>query len=168
MLASNNGVDAAQIYLRLALFLNPASDIAKLELAELYGNLEQYDKAIAVIDAIHDGSAFSGNAKVRKALYLNALQKTDDAVALLKAVLDKNPKEDQVVQTLASIESARKNYEAAIPYYDRAIELAGPPRRSIGASITRAGSPMSARSNGRRPSRTSRRRWNSIPSRALC
>jgi tetratricopeptide (TPR) repeat protein len=129
VLAANNGVDAAQIYLRLALFLNPASDIAKLELAELYGNLEQYDKAIAVVDAIHDGSPFFVNSRVRKALYLNALQKTDDSVALLKTLLERNPKDEQIVQSLASIESARKKYEAAIPYYDRAIELAGPPEK---------------------------------------
>ncbi len=129
VLASNNGVDAAQIYLRLALFLNPASDIAKLELAELYGNLEQWDKAISVADTIHDGSPFFVNSRVRKALYLNALQKNDEAVALLKALLEKNPKEEQIVQTLASIESARKNYEASIPYYNRAIELAGAPEK---------------------------------------
>lgn len=126
VLATNNGVDAAQIYLRLALFLNPASDIAKLELADIYGNIEQNDKAISVIDTIREGSPFWTNSRIRKALYLNALQKTDEAVSLLTAVLEKNPKEEQVTQTLASIESARKKYEAAIPYYDRAIELAGP------------------------------------------
>jgi tetratricopeptide (TPR) repeat protein len=126
VLASNNGVDAAQIYLRLALFLNPASDIAKLELAELYGNLEQYDKASAVLEAIQDSSVFAINAHIRKALYLNAQQKADEAVALLTATLDKSPKDEQILQTLASIESARKKYEAAIPYYNRAIELAGP------------------------------------------
>ncbi len=129
VLAANNGVDAAQIYLRLALFLNPASDIAKLELAELYGNLEQYDKAVAVVDAIHDGSPFFVNSRVRKAIYLNALQKPDEAVALLKTLLERNSKEEQIVQTLASIESARKKFDAAIPYYDRAIELAGPPEK---------------------------------------
>lgn len=125
VLATNNGVDAAQIYLRLALFLNPASDIAKLELGELYGNLEQYDKAISVIDTVRDNSPFWINARVRKALYLNALQKSDEAVALLAGVLEKNPKEETLLQTLASIESARKKYDAAIPYYDRAIDLIG-------------------------------------------
>ena len=50
VLAANNGLDAAQIYFRFALFLNPNSDIAKLELAELYGNIEKYAKAISVID----------------------------------------------------------------------------------------------------------------------
>ena len=129
VLATNNGVDAAQIYLRLALFLNPASDIAKLELAELYGNLEQYDKAISVIDTVRDNSSFSVNAKVRKALHLNALQKSDDAVALLRSVAEKNPKEETLLQTLASIESARKKYDAAIPYYDRAIDLIGTPEK---------------------------------------
>jgi len=129
VLATNNGVDAAQIYLRLALFLNPGSDIAKLELAELYGNLEQYDKAVSVIDTVRDNSPFFINARVRKALYLNALQKSDDAVALLTGVLEKNPKEEQVLQTLASIESARKKYDAAIPYYNRAIALMETPEK---------------------------------------
>ncbi len=129
VLATNNGVDAAQIYLRLALFLNPSSDIAKLELAELYGNLDQNDKAIAVLNAIRSNSPFWINAMVRKGLYLNGLQKTDEAVALLTAVLDKNPKEETVLQTLASIESARKKYDAAIPYYDRAIELIPTPEK---------------------------------------
>ncbi len=131
VLATNNGADAAQIYLRLALFLNPGSDIAKLELAELYGsgNSEQYDKAIAVIDTVRENSPFWVNSKIRKAIYLNALQKTDEAVAQLKAVLEKSPKEEQVLQTLASIESARKNYDAAIPYYDRAIELIATPEK---------------------------------------
>jgi tetratricopeptide (TPR) repeat protein len=129
VLAANNGVDAAQIYLRLALFLNPGSDIAKLELAELYGNVDLYDKAIAVIDAIPENSPFWINSRVRKGLYLNALQKTDDAVAQLTAVLDKSPKEEALLQTLASIESARKKYDAAIPYYTRAIDLIGTPEK---------------------------------------
>jgi tetratricopeptide (TPR) repeat protein len=129
VLATNNGVDAAQIYLRLSLFLNPASDIAKLELGELYGNLEQYEKAIAVIDTVREGSSFWINSRVRKALYLNALQKSDEAVALLAGVVEKTPKEETPLQTLASIESARKKYEAAIPYYDRAIDLIGTPEK---------------------------------------
>jgi tetratricopeptide (TPR) repeat protein len=125
VLASNNGVDAAQIYLRLALFLNPHSDIAKLELAELYGGIDQYEKAIEVINGFPDSSPFWLNAQIRKALNLNSLQKTDEAVALLKGLSDKYPSEEPLVQTLATIESARKNYEAAIPYYDKAIALIG-------------------------------------------
>src|SRR5208283_2268349 len=58
VLAANNGVDAAQIYFRLALMLNPESDIAKLELAELYGNVEHYGKAISVIGKIQETSPF--------------------------------------------------------------------------------------------------------------
>jgi tetratricopeptide (TPR) repeat protein len=82
-----------------------------------------------VADTIRDGSPFSLSSRIRKALYLNALQKTDDAIAILTTLLEKNPKEEQLVQTLASIESARKKYEAAIPYYNRAIELAGAPEK---------------------------------------
>lgn len=129
VLAANNGVDAAQIYFRLALLLNPESDIAKLELAELYGNLEQYNKAITVIDKVHDGSPFWINAQMRKALYLNSLQKSDEAVALLAALLAKHPDNQALLQTAAAIESTRKHYEASIPYYDRAIALVGTPEK---------------------------------------
>jgi len=129
VLAANNGVDAAQIYFRLALLLNPGSDIAKLELGELYGSVEQYDKAISVIDKIHDASPFWINAQMRKALYLNSLQKPGDASALLSALLGKNPDNQQLLQTAAAIESTRKNYDAAIPYYDRAIALLGTPEK---------------------------------------
>ncbi|MGO9461468.1 MAG: tetratricopeptide repeat protein [Rhodomicrobium sp.] len=129
VLAANNGIDAAQIYFRLALFLQPGSDIAKLELAELYGNVEQYTKAISVIEKIGETSPFWVNSQVRKALYLNALQKPDDAVAMLAALSVKHPENQQILQTLAAIESARKKFDAAIPYYDRAIALLGTPEK---------------------------------------
>ena len=129
VLATNNGVDAAQIYLRLALFLNPNSDITELELAEIYGGLEQYQKAIDVLDKVPEGSSFWLNVQLRKALNLNAFQKTDDAVALLKRLLEKRPDDGQIAQTIASIESARKSYEASIPYYDRAIASVKDPEK---------------------------------------
>jgi tetratricopeptide (TPR) repeat protein len=129
VLAANNGLDAAQIYFRLALFLLPDSDIARLELAELYGNVEQYAKAISVIEKIRDTSPFFINAQIRKGLYLNALQKPDEAVALLAGLSDKQPSNQQILQTLAGIESARKKFDAAIPYYDRAIGLLGTPEK---------------------------------------
>ena len=105
------------------------SDIGRLELAELYGNVEQYAKAIDVVAKIREGSPFWVNAQVRKALYLNALQKTDDAIALLTALSEKHSANQQILQTLAAIESARKKYEAAIPYYGRAIALLGTPEK---------------------------------------
>ena len=127
--AANNGVDAAQVYFRLALLLNPESDIAKLELAELYGNVEHYAKAITVLDKIQEQSPFWVNAQMRKALYLNSMQKAPEASALLAALLEKQKENLQLLQTAAAIESTRKNYEGAIPYYDRAIKLIGTPEK---------------------------------------
>ena len=43
-----------------------------------------------------------------KGLYLNALQKTDEAVKLLAALSEKHSPNQQILQTLAAIESARK------------------------------------------------------------
>ena len=129
VLAANNGVDAAQIYFRFALMLNPDSDIAKLELAELYGNVEHYAKAIAVIDKVQEASPYWINAQMRKALYLNSTKKEAEAASLLAVLLAKNPDNQQLLQTAAVIESGRKNYENAINYYDRVIKLLSNPEK---------------------------------------
>ena len=129
VLAANNGVDAAQIYFRFALMMNPESDIAKLELAELYGNVEHYTKANAVIDKVQESSPFWINAQMRKALYLNSMKKEAEAAALLASLLQKNPDNPQLLQTAAVIESGRKNYENAIGYYGRVIKLLAAPEK---------------------------------------
>ena len=129
VLSANNGVDAAQIYFRLALMLNPQSDIAKLELAELYGNVERFAKAIAVIDQMPESSPFWVNSQMRKGLYLNSMQKAEEASKLLATMLEKRPDNLQLLQTAAAVESSRKNYAAAIPYYDQAIKLIGTPQK---------------------------------------
>jgi tetratricopeptide (TPR) repeat protein len=129
VLSANNGVDAAQIYFRIALMLNPQSDIGKLELAELYGNIEHYGKAIAVIDKIQENSPFWVNSQMRKGLYLNSMQKSEEASKLMAAMLEKRPGNLQLLQTAAAIESSRKNYAGAIPYYDQAIKLTGTPQK---------------------------------------
>ena len=66
---------------------------------------------------------------MRKALYLNSMQKAPEASALLAALLEKQKENLQLLQTAAAIESTRKNYEGAIPYYDRAIKLIGTPEK---------------------------------------
>ena len=48
---------------------------------------------------------------------------------MLTSLLEKDPTNQQILQTLAGIESNRKKYDAAIPYYDRAIALLGTPEK---------------------------------------
>jgi tetratricopeptide (TPR) repeat protein len=122
ILVSNNGVDAAQVYMRLALFVDPSSDIAKLELSEVYAAIGKYEKAIEIIDNIPEDSPLALNVEIRKASHLNALKRVDEAAALLKRLAGEHPDNDQIPEALASLESGRKNYEAAIPYYSRAID----------------------------------------------
>jgi tetratricopeptide (TPR) repeat protein len=129
VLATNNGVDAALVYLRKALFLNPASDVGVIELADTYAGLEQYQRANDLLQRIPEKSPFRLSAQLKTALNLNSLKKEDEAVALLQTLLTKQPNEAQILQTLASVESARKRYEAAIPFYDRAISLVAKPEK---------------------------------------
>lgn len=129
VLVGNNGLDAAQIYLQLALFLNPDSHIAQVELAEILGSTENYEEAIQALDRIPDTSPLWLTAQIRKSAHLNALKREDEAVALLKRLMETHPEEVQIPQAIASIEAGRKNYAEAIPYYTKAIELIGKPEK---------------------------------------
>lgn len=129
VLVSNNGLDAAQIYMRLALFLDPVSPIAQLELGEVYGQIENYEKAIEVLSAVPDETPLGMTVNIRKALNLNSLGRVDEAIAILERLRTKFPDELQIPQTIASIESGRKNYDAAIPHYTAAINLVPTPEK---------------------------------------
>jgi tetratricopeptide (TPR) repeat protein len=129
ILVSNNGVDAAQIYMRLALFADPSSMIAQFELGEVYGQIEKYDKAIEILGAIPDDTPIALSVQIRKALHLNASDRLDEALAVLERLQAQYPDEVQIPQTMGNIESGRKNYEAAIPHYSRAIGLVRMPEK---------------------------------------
>ena len=110
--------------------LNPDSDIAKLELAELYGNVDHYAKAIAVIDKFQEPSPFWVNAQMRKALYLNSTEKGR------RGIRPAGGPAGEATGQLAALADRRRNRERAaritkarIPYYDRAIKLLGTPEK---------------------------------------
>ncbi len=129
VLVSNNGVDAAQIYMQLALFVEPSSHIALLELGEVYSTIENYEKAIETLDLIPETSPLWLSAQIRKALHLNALKRTDEGIATLKRLETSHPDEIQIPQAIASMESGRKNYAEAIPYYTKALNLVPKPEK---------------------------------------
>lgn len=129
VLVSNNGVDAAQIYMQLALYLDPDSDIAQLELAEVYSTIRNYEQATATLDLIGENSPFWLTAQIRRALHLNALKRPDEAIVALNKLIAKHPDEIQIPQAIASMESGRKNYAESIPYYTAALGLVPSPEK---------------------------------------
>ena len=122
---------AAMIYLRLALYLLPDNAFAQLTLADVYERLKQYDQAIDVYGAIAETSPLRANADIQIGLLLEQMDRKDQALAHLDKVAADNPKDSEAYVALGNLQRARKDYDAAIASYTRALELSGRPEKSL-------------------------------------
>lgn len=118
---------AAMIYLQLALFLNPNHDLAKITLGDIMERLKQYEQAIAVYKSLPDDSPLKPHGEVQIALSLDALDKTDEAIAYLKADVAKNPDDVEGLAALGSILQKRKRFAESAEIYSQAIAQIGTP-----------------------------------------
>jgi tetratricopeptide (TPR) repeat protein len=82
------GIDLALIYSQFALQLRPDDQLTMVQLAAIFEQLKQYDNAIAVYRRLPATSPLQFDVKVREGLNLNALDKTDEAKAALKAIAE--------------------------------------------------------------------------------
>jgi tetratricopeptide (TPR) repeat protein len=118
---------AAMIYLRLALFLDPDHELAKITLGDILERLKQYDEAIALYKTLPDASPLKSHADVQVAMSLDALDKADDAITYLKADIERNPTDLEALSALGGILQKRKRYAESADVYTKAIDTLGTP-----------------------------------------
>jgi tetratricopeptide (TPR) repeat protein len=118
---------AAMIYLRLALFLAPDHELAKITLGDILERLKQYDEAIALYKTLPDNSPLKAHADVQVAMSLDALEKPDEAITYLKADVERNPTDVEALSALGGILQKRKRYAESAETYTKAIEALGTP-----------------------------------------
>ena len=119
--------DIAILYLRLALYLQPDFDLAKIVLADRFETLKKYDDAITVYRSIDDKSPYRAAAIVQVAIDEGRLGNNDKAIDDLKDVVGKAPNDAAAWTSLAdAYRSAGKDQEA-VDAYTKAIALLNPP-----------------------------------------
>jgi tetratricopeptide (TPR) repeat protein len=128
-LASEGGLDMGIIFLQFSLYLKPDFPLAQVALAEAYDNAKRYDLELAAFDKIKEDSPLWLNVQIQKATALNALDRVDDAKALLEKIAEKNPKDVRPLDALANILRSHERYAEARDYYARAITLIGKPTK---------------------------------------
>jgi tetratricopeptide (TPR) repeat protein len=128
-LAGEGGLDMGIIFLQFALDLKPDFPIAHVALAEAYDSAKRYDLELAEFDAIEESSPVWLNVQIQKAFALNALERVDDAKALLEKIIAKNPKDVRPLDALGNILRSHERYAEARDYYTRAIELIDKPSK---------------------------------------
>ncbi len=123
------GEEATQdtfLYLRIALELKPDLPPAQLMLANLYEQVEDYESAIVIYDAIAPGSVFYRRGQVRKALNLEALGKNKEAIELLEKVAGTHPDDTIAIITKGDMLREQERYPEAVAAYGEAIKRAEP------------------------------------------
>lgn len=129
-LASEGGLDTGVIFLQLSVYMNPNMTLAHIALAEAYDGAGKYKMEIQSLDRVPASSPLWLNVQIQKALALNALNKVDQAKAILVALSKKYPKDVRPLDALGNILRAHERYAEALPYYSQAIALTKKPSHS--------------------------------------
>ena len=115
----------AIIYSRLALLLDPGLDEAHMYLGGLLTGEVTPNLALESFSRVSPRGPYGEEIILRKALVLSSYDRWDEAIGLLKALLDQTPDSEDGLVTLGDLYRNREDFENALVYYDRAIALKG-------------------------------------------
>src|SRR5437764_329111 len=109
-LTRRGGEDLALVYLQLALHLVPNHPLALLSLADLYEAVTKPQMVIKVYDRVPAGTPVKRNAPLQLATDLDAADRSDEAIKILKNVTAEDPKDLEAIMALGNIERGRKKF----------------------------------------------------------
>jgi tetratricopeptide (TPR) repeat protein len=121
-LTRRGGEDLALVYLQLALYLQPNHPLALLSLADLYESVKKPQMAIKVYERMPASSPLKRNAQIQLATNLDAADRSDEAIKILKGVTAEAPKDIEAIMALGNIERGRKKFGDCATTYTQAID----------------------------------------------
>jgi tetratricopeptide (TPR) repeat protein len=146
ILNQSETADLALIYGRLAIELKPDFPLAALLVGDILEAAHRSAEALAIDRSIEPGSPYGWSARLRAAANLQTLDKTDQAMAELKAMAAERPDRTQPLVQLGDILRSKNRFADAVDAYDQAVaRIAKPDARqwvifySRGIALERAG-----------------------------
>jgi tetratricopeptide (TPR) repeat protein len=121
-LIRRGGEDLALVYLQLALHLAPNHPLALLSLADLYESVKKPQMAIKIYERVPATSSLKRNAQIQLATDLDGVDRSDEAIKILKGVVAEDPKDLEAIIALGNIERGRKKFADCGQTYSRGIE----------------------------------------------
>ncbi|MGY4477370.1 tetratricopeptide repeat protein [Bradyrhizobium sp. USDA 3364] len=121
-LTRRGGEDLALVYLQLALYLQPNHPLALLSLADLYESVKKPQMAIKVYERMPASSPLKRNAQIQLATNLDAADRSEEAIKILKEVTADQPKDIEAILALGNIERGRKKFADCATTYSQAID----------------------------------------------
>jgi len=121
MLTRKGGEDLALVYLQLALYLAPNHPLALLSLADLYESVKKPAMAIKVYERMPANSVLKRNAQILLATDLDAADRSEEAIKILKGVTAEDHKDIEATMALANIERGRKKFADCAETYSQGM-----------------------------------------------
>lgn len=119
--ARNKAFDVAEVFLRLALELDPEHHKAMIWLGSLLENNDRQDEALALYHMIDKSSDYAVAARLSEANIYFDREEDKQALAVLETVNTVHPS-FVTREALGRARLVRQNYEEALPIYNRLIE----------------------------------------------
>src|ERR1700726_4239510 len=133
-LTRRGGEDLALVYLQLSLYLAPNHPLALLSLADLYESVKKPAMAIKVYERMPANSPLKRNAQIQLATNLDAADRSEEAIKILKAVTAEDPKDLEAIMALGNVERGRKKFADCAQTYSQGIDVL-PPNNDKGNAV---------------------------------
>ncbi|GLR42263.1 hypothetical protein GCM10007880_27790 [Mesorhizobium amorphae] len=117
------GEPFVRLYLQYALALKPNSDAALVQLAAVAEQLKDGEGAIALYRRIPNSSPLKELSDLQLGLNLADLDRHEEAIAHLKAFVDKHPDDMRGYLALGGVYSSKEDFRSAANLYDKAVEV---------------------------------------------
>jgi tetratricopeptide (TPR) repeat protein len=114
--------DLALVYLQLGLYLAPNHSLALLSLGDLYEALKRPQLAINAYERVPANSLLKRNSQIQLATNMDAVERSDEAIKILKGLTDENPKDLEAIMALGNIERGKKKFAECGNTYSLAID----------------------------------------------
>ncbi len=118
LLDQRDTTEASLIFAYLAL--------AQMLVAEIEEATHNTARSLAIYQAIDRASPVSWSARLKAALELDELNRTDEAVSLLQAMAAERPQRAEALVTLGDVQRGREHFSEAVAAYDAAARRLGP------------------------------------------
>ncbi|MGC2411334.1 MAG: tetratricopeptide repeat protein [Stellaceae bacterium] len=117
-------IDLALLYDRFALTVRPQFPLAQLLLADILSAQHKPEQSLAVLAEIPPSSPYYWSARLRSAVNLDTLERSDEAIAQLKTMTAESPRLIGAQVELGDILRSEKRFAEAVTAYDEAIRRA--------------------------------------------
>jgi tetratricopeptide (TPR) repeat protein len=125
ILNQSETADLSLIYGRLAVELKPDFPLAALLVGDILEAQHRPAEALAIDQSIDPRSPYGWAARLRAAANLQALDKTDQAIAELKAMAAEKPDRMQPLVQIGDILRGKSRFADAVDAYDQAVARIG-------------------------------------------